>query len=384
MAQDSGTPKVSVNVQKNNLQRQILVLDGVPGIVATSATKIGEFERVFSLADAVEKGYTLEDEPFLYGIIEQFYNEIGGSFELAILGVEDTMTMAQMCTNTNLNGARKLLLSGAGAINLIGIARKPSQAYNPGNDFLDVDVVNALTTSRVLAEYQQSINRPVRFLIEGRVANLEDDTIFQPKTASNGYAGVVLGNDVSDGSAGIGSALARACKFAAHVKIGNGQNGPLAITQAFIGDKAIEDFYPEELDAFTNAGYIIAHKREGAAGYYYSVDKMASTDDYSILVHGRIIDKAQRILTAATTPFLETDIRINPDGSINATDAKYLENVCLQQLQSSMSEQVSGFAVSINTNQDVISTSKINIQGAVQPLGYTSYIIFDLGLTKTL
>ena len=386
MSQGTGTPKVSVNVASGNLLRQIQVIDGVAGIVGTAqqASNIGVVRTVFGYDDAVSKGYTDMSEPFLNGQILQFYNELGGNQELWIMGVEDTMTMAQMATVTNNNGLKKLLNISLGRVNMVYLCRKPDGMYSMPSGFLDIDVLNAISASRELGRYQQSINRPVRILIEGRVNNIAFTPIVQPKMQLNTYAGVVLGSDKPDGSAAGALALARACKYAAHIKIGNGQNGSLAIEQVYIGNKKLEEFYPTELDNFSDAGFIIMHHREGTAGYYFGVDKMAGTDDFKILVYGRLIDKAQRIATATMNPFIETSVRISPNGNINETDAKYLEEVVKAQIQASMGDQISGVDVLIPVAQDLINTSTLDMQVKIQPLVYLTWIVINLGLTKTL
>jgi hypothetical protein len=384
MSQGTGTPKVTVAVATGNLQRQVQVLDGVAGLVGTSVTKIGEIETVYNYDDAVAKGYTVDDEPFLNKAIEFFYQELGGNQALTILGVEDTMTLTQMVTSTNVNGLKKLLLSAQGAITVVGLIRKPGVGYAMVADhFLDKDVEDALLASKTLAQYQQSINKPVRLLIEGRVNDLEAD-LYEPNTAENGYAGVVLGSNLADGSGAVALALARAVKYPSHIKLGNGQNGALTVPEVFIGDKRLEDYFPEELDAFANAGYIIMHRRDGAAGYYFGRDNMATADDFRILVHGRVIDKAQRVAVATATPLLETTVRVNADGTINDTDAKHLENTIKQQLQSQLAGQVSDVDVNVPKDANIINTSTGGIEVKVLPLGYLTWIKVTIGLTANI
>lgn len=386
MSQESGTPNVRANITNGNLQRQVLVTDGVAGIVGTasSVANIGKVVTVYSLQDAENKGYTQTSEPFLYRHILEFYNELGGSQELWILGVEDTMTMESACTSTNLNGVKKLLITSKGRVNLVGVCRSPAGSYDEGNGFLDQDVQKALVTSKILAEYQRSINRPVRILLEGRIANESVTPIYQPVTAENTFAGVVLGGTKNDGSASVGVALGRAVKYPAHIKLGDGMNGVLSITTAFIGTKAIDELDPVELDNFTNAGYIHYHTRDGVAGYFFSVDKMAGNDDFKILVLGRLIDKAQRVTASSTTPFLETSVRMTKEGKINDADALYLEQNLKSQLLLQMAGQISNAEVYIPTDQDLINTSTLEQQIKIQPLGYMTWIVLNLGLTKTI
>jgi hypothetical protein len=384
MSQGTGTPKVTVAVASGNLQRQVQVLDGVAGLVGTAVTKIGEIETVFSYEDAVSKGYTVVGEPFLNKAIALFYQELGGNQALTILGVEDTMTLTQMVTSTNANGLKKLLNSAQGAITIVGLIRNPGDTYEMTADhFLDQDVEAALLAAKTLGQYQQSINKPVRMLIEGRVNDLEAE-LFEPNSVGNGFAGVVLGSDLNDGSGAVALALARAVKYPSHVKLGNGQNGPLTISEVYIGDKALEDFFPEELDDFANAGFILMHRRDGSAGYYFARDNMATDDDFRILVHGRVIDKAQRVAVATATPLLETDVRVNADGTLNDTDAKHLENSIKQQLRSQLAGQVSDIDVNVLTDVDIINTSTGGIELMVLPLGYLTWIKITIGLTANL
>lgn len=386
MAQGTGTPKVVTNVTNGNLLRQVNITDGVAGIVATAKTAglIGKVNTVYGLDDAINKGYTEDAEPFIYGILTEFYTELGGSMELWILGTEDTMTMTQTVTSTNNNGAKKLLTVSQGRVNLVGIFRDPAVAYNAGAGFLDTDVSTAVTASKALAEYQQSINRPVRFLISGRVANTDVANAYNPNTATNGYTGVVLGSVASNGRPAVALALARAVKYEAHIKIGSGEKGALSISSAFIGNRPIEEYTPTELDAFANAGFIILHIREGISGFFFGRDNMCSTDDFRILVYGRLIDKAQRIATATSSPFIETSVRMNPDGTINDGDAIDMEQTIKTQLDAQMSDQISGSDVIIPLEQDLINTNTLEMQVKIQPLGYMTWIIINLGLSKTI
>lgn len=387
MSQGTGTPKVTVEVASGNLQRQVRVLDGVAGIVGTAGTKIGVVTAVYSYEDAVAKGYTTLNEPFLNAQIAQFYTELAGNQKLWIMGVEDTMTLTEIATLTNANGAKKLLLAARGEITMLYLTRNPEGSYIPvAGHFLDKDVEDAVTVSKTLVEYQKNINRPIRILIDGRTNDLSIEPI-DLTTKENTYVGVVLGRDYALGSTiPIGAyALARACKFGSHIKIGNGQNGALTATRIGLGaNKELEAFYPEELDNWSNKGYIIPTLREGTAGYYFGVDNMAGADDFHILVHGRVIDKAQRIAVATATPLLETTVRVNADGTINDADAKYLENIVKQQLKSQLAGQVSDVDVNVPVDANIINTSTGGIEVSVLPLGYFTWITVTIGLTSNI
>ncbi|MNY50396.1 hypothetical protein D3C86_1858970 [compost metagenome] len=111
---------------------------------------------------------------------------------------------------------------------------------------------------------------------------------------------------------------------------------------------------------------------------------MATADDFKILVHGRVIDKAQRIATATATPLLETTVRVNADGTINDADAKHLEDTISQQLKSQLTGQVSNIDVNVPTDANIINTSTGGIEVKVLPLGYLTWIKVTIGLTANL
>lgn len=377
-------PGVTVKVSNGNLMQDVAVADAVPALVATVKTTslVGKTAEIYSLEDAVSLGYTESAEPFMYNLIKEYYNELGGKQLLYVYGIAQTTTMTKALTATEANSVAKLLLETEGEVNLIAIARNPESGYSAGSGFLDKDVETAVTASKSLAESYQSQNKPFRVLIEGRVANESASNTYSPSEAGNGYAGVVLGGTSADGSAAVSIALARAVKYPAHIKIGNGQNGPLSALQIYIGTKPMEE--RSDLETLHEDGFIVFMHRTGSAGYYFGVDNMCESGDYRILVHGRVIDKAQRIAAKAYLPFVENDMRMESDGSINASDAIYLGSILETAIRAEMSEQISDVKVTVPVKQDVINTSNVNIQISVLPLGYSSYLTINLGLTSQL
>jgi len=378
-------PGVNINVENGNLLRAIAVLDGVGAIVGTANMpgNIGDVRVVYSLQDAEQKGYTEADEPFLHKLIRQFYAELGGNQQLYIFGTAETETMADTLAATNDDGLLKLIRESAGEVNLVAIARNPYLGYYCGYEFLDLDVSAAVLASKSLCEEMQKRNTPVRIFIEGRVVN-EDAPInyFKPNEAENGFVSVVLGSDLPDGSAAVGTVLGRACKYGAHIKLGSGQNGPITIPQVYVGTRRIKERL--DMEILHGYGFLTFMSRPGAAGFYFGVDNMAESGDFRILVHGRVIDKAQRITAVAYLPQIEHYIRQEPDGTLNKTDTDDLENLLQSALLANMSGQVSGTKVVIDNNQNLIGNPNLQVGVSVQPLGYLTWITVTLGLAARL
>ena len=377
-------PGVNTHVSNGNLLQPIAVLDAVPALMVTVSTPalVAATVEVYSLADAESKGFTEAAEPFAHKQLSEYYNELGGKQRLFVFGTPDSMTMAEALTYTEANGVSKLLRAGLGDINLIGIVRKPPVNYNPGNGFLDADVSAAVTASKTVGEAQQNANTPVRMFIEGRVADASKTNTYKPNEATNGFAGVVLGGTANDGSAAVSLALARACKYGAHTKLGSGENGALSASQIYIGTDKLEDRV--DMETLHDAGFITFMHRPGSAGYFFGVDNMCSKDDYHILVHGRVIDKVQRIAVEAYQPYVETGIKMEADGSVNAAEAKDIEATLSSALRAAMSEQISQVEVNVPLDQDVINTSSLSVEVKVMPLGYLSWISVNLGLAATI
>ena len=377
-------PGAKIKVSSGNLLREIAVLDAVPCLAATvkETSNIKVLRQVYSLQDAEQKGYTEAKEPFMWGLIKEYYEELGGKQLLYIYGTAETATMADVLNVTNADGLAKALTESNGEINLVAVARKPASGYNAGAGFLDTDVATAVGKAKVLGQTQQAKNNPLRVFIEGRVAAEDATNTYKPSEQANGYAAVVLGSTRADGSAAVSLALARAVKYPAHVKIGSGQNGSLSAERIYIGTKPIENRL--DMENLHDAGFMTFHHRIGEAGYFFGVDKMCTDEDFRILAHGRVIDKAQRIATIAFQPFVENFVTLKSNGTINDSEASYIENTIESSLLTGLKGQVSDVAVKVDAEADLVNTSTLPIEIKVLPLGYLTWITVGLGLTASI
>ncbi len=374
-------PKVSVQYSNGNLLALIAVLDGIGGLLVTvdDVALIGVPKVVYSLTDAETKGYTLADEPFAHRQLKEFYAEVAGNKELWVMGTAETMTMAQALDHTDEESGVKLITAAEGKIRVLALCRKADAGYNPGTEFLDTDVEAAVTAANTFCQAQLGLLRPLRVLIDGKVIDEDSLDIYQPKDAAVGFAGVVLGGSADDGLPGVGLALGRAVKYGAHIKMGKVANGPLSISNAYIGSKNIKEVI--NLETLHGKGFISFMKHPQKGGIYFGIDRMASTDDYRLLAYGRVVDKAAIIAAGTYVEEIENDVDVDPvTGYLAELDIKHLESIIRQQINVNMADQISGLEVLINPDQDIINTSTLTIRLRIIPKGYTSFIIVDLGL----
>ncbi|GGH78156.1 hypothetical protein HNQ91_003937 [Filimonas zeae] len=374
-------PKVVVAYANGNLLSDVAAVDGIAGLVGTvnTAGLQGSPVVVFNLADAESKGFTEAAEPAMHRHLKEFYGEVGGNQELYVMGVAATQTMADILDETNVAGAKKLITAAEGKVRLLGVFRKPPTGYAAGTDFLDADVSAAVVKAKVFAQARLAALTPLRILIEGRIAVESSATIYEPDTASNGFAGVVLGGTLPDNSASVGLALGRAVKYPAHIKLGKVANGPLSITNAYVGSKLIKDLV--SLESIHGKGYISFMKHPQKAGVYFGIDRMSSNDDYRLLAHGRVLDKAAVIAAATYVEQVESEVNVTADGNISDSDIAYLSALIDQQIKVNMGDQISGLEVTISPAQNIINTNTLSVKLRVRPVGYTSFIEIELGLT---
>jgi hypothetical protein len=310
--------------------------------------------------------------------LEEFYGELTGNQELHIMIVPDTMTMEDMLDNTNADGAKKLIAASQGKVRMLAVFRSPGEGYDGGDAFIDSDVASAITNSKVFAEARLAELVPLRILIEGRVQNPDEENTLTPKESTNGFAGVVLGGSLDDGSASVGLALGRAVKYPAHVKLGKVANGPLTIDEVFIGDLPLAEVL--DLDSLHGAGFISFMTHPQKAGFFFGIDRMCSVDDYRLLAYGRVIDKAAVIAAAVYVEQIEDEVDTEANGDIASYVVSDLEKQIEQQVNVAMGAQISGFTALINAAQNIINTSKFLIKLRVRPKGYKSFIDVELGL----
>jgi hypothetical protein len=378
-----GYPGVSINVQTGNISTPARVLDGVAGFLLAGNTSAlwGIVHEIYSLQDAESKGFTATAEAYIHKQLEAFYSELGGSQRIFLQSFDPLSTMASMVASTNNAGLKHLINAGRGAITIAGVGTSVSDADS--ELFISADVSATVLACKPTLQFYQDKNTPLRLIIG---ANVEDDTVantYEPNEATNGLCGVALGGITPDGIASVGLVLGRACKYGAHVKLGNGQNGALYVPQIYIGTKPLE----ERLDAETlhDAGYLTYMVRAGSAGYYFGVDNMASQDDYKILAHGRVIDKAHRLAVAAMLPYVEASVELDTDGTPTDAVCFDIEQRIEQAINAQMGGQISGVKAFVDSTQTgIVSTSTLYAEVSILPLGYLTWIDITIGLSTTI
>jgi hypothetical protein len=379
----SNLPAVAVNFSNGNLAQAIAVIDGQAAMIGSAFTA-GNYGKVYvieSLDDAVTQGITAELEPEANRQLTEFYQELAGKQEIFMLLLSPEVTMAEMMDSTNPLYANALIKAGAGKIAYLGVFKTAAVDYaGQGAGYLDADVSAAVTASKSLVMAWNAQGYFFRVLIGGYVnAEGAAQNGYQPNTAANGFAGVVLLSTKNDKGASIGLVLGRKVKYACHIKLGKTANGPLSAIQLYIGTKPLEQV--ANLDALAGYGFIVPTTYPNKAGYYFGVDNMASTDDYRLLAYGAVVDAAARVAFGYYTDWLESEIDVDAGGLLLDVDAQHLQDNISTQITTNLGDRISGVQVNIDRGQVIVPGNTLKVQVRVIPKGYFTFITVDLGLT---
>lgn len=147
----------------------------------------------------------------------------------------------------------------------------------------------------------------------------------------------------------------------------------------------IGDYTPAQLETLDEKGYLFGIKHTGITGTYLNDSYTATslTSDFTYIENGRTISEAVRNVNRVLVPKISSPMYVNPDtGLLDEVSVSSLEAICEEQLdQMQRKGQISGYKVSINPNQSVLSTSKLVVVLKIIPVGTLREIEVQIGLT---
>lgn len=380
-------PGVTITIKNGQLGQTPQVKDGTVGLICTGlGTNAGLNTPMLltSVDDYTALGATAIADTFALKHVTEFYNEAGKGALLYLLLVADTQTMVTTVDLGTANGAKKLLDYAQGEIKVLGIVHNPTGEASVPSNFFRADVIAAITSSAALITAYRTAQTPVRILLGGRldvVSNVPQNL----KALTNNAVGVIAGDTNSTSlNAAVGLVLGRVAKVAVSTSIARVKDGPLVgIVDAYIGAVRSENFAQRAVLIDKGAMTLTTYTQR--TGYYISDDQMCAlpTDDYTNLVNGRVVDKAQRISYQVYVDELHASAPIDPaTGKISPEVVKALEGKIEYAVRTAMAGEISGFDALIDPNQNVIALGKLEVQESITPFGYFRQIGILLGLNN--
>lgn len=147
-----------------------------------------------------------------------------------------------------------------------------------------------------------------------------------------------------------------------------------------------ESLSPVLLDELDDKGYIFPIKYSGREnGVYISRDQTCSHGDFRTIARNRTINKSRRQVRTVLLPYVNSPLLVNPSTGYLAaskiTAFKTLIGDILGKMQAA--QEISGYAVTIDPNQNVLVNDTLKISYVIVPVGVATRIYVEEGLSLT-
>lgn len=390
-------PRVKITFENGALGGVTPSEDGVCGLVAYATAVSTTFALntpylITKLSGLEALGVTSEAtgaNAALYKTVKEFYREAPEGTKLWVMGVAASTTIANLTDKSN-NIISPMLMAARGSINILML--KVTSASEPTmSGSIDGAVLTAVTNLQALAEdWTENKYAPFMCLVEalsynGVAASLPDLT-----ERSDNRVGVVLGDSVSgSGGAAIGLVAGRLAAEPVQRSLARVRSGAIKAETMYIGTNQAELGDP---DVANDLGYIVPRTFVGKSGYYWSDDHLATgaSDDYCAIPRRRVIDKAYRIAYKTLVDEIAEEVPVNTEGKLAAYHCKGVETSVESAVVNSMTSEGNlgndpedakdlGVQCYIDPDQNILATSRLEVNLKVKPYGYSKYIDVKLG-----
>lgn len=137
-----------------------------------------------------------------------------------------------------------------------------------------------------------------------------------------------------------------------------------------------------QLQPYRDAKILCFQKEMNYGGTYLNDTYTATleTDDFATIENNRTMQKAKRGIKAALTPHQSRPIKVDADGKISAGVVGFLESVVSRPLVvMDNNDEISGFFVSVDPNQNVLANSTVVFDVGIQPVGVARVLQVKIG-----
>lgn len=377
----------------------------------------------FGIIERVDASAEEEDNlNFMHGIpyyhISEFFRMSGN-----VDGNGKLYVMFADCSN-NWDAIETLQRAAGGSINQLGIYTEQSiWKTNGSNPKYDLNLVSAVNSKAVALAEQ---NQPLSVILAPNCSNngaVGDDgkkidlnkiptcigefsrTSVVFGQARNEKVSTMQKRNITNAPVGfIGAVMGAIAKASVHESIAwvklfnlfdeNFQHIELGFGDTttdsdgnFVSLNAYESLSPTILNDLDEKGYIFPIKYAGKEnGVYISKDRTCSSGDFRTIARNRTINKSRRAVRAALLPHVNSPVIVNPStGYVAASKITAFKNIVDEVLAAMQKAgEISGRGVTIDANQNVLVNDMIKISYSIVPVGVSSSIHVDEGLSLTV
>jgi len=379
---------VKFNVQGGGLGRLPVVKDYVSsiiiGLTAGPANWGGAIGKKYLSADEAEDDGIVEGDAnygLLYYFVSEFFR-IAGASELYVVNASDANFTAQNFYNLTGGQVRQVFWYTETAYS--GIAAQV------GTIKTFVDSMDALFAPMVVVTNVKDEGVAVdgAAQVDLRTANAPEVSVLISGDQSGKGQALATSLGVNYIPAG-GAVLGAIAAANVHENIGwvekfNLSEGAELQTFGFSDGQSFGAVATSVLDTLNTKGYLFLRAHVGVSGAYVndSHGAVTSTSDFAFIENNRTIQKGKRLIRVALIPDLNRPLTVDGDGKLSPDTVKYFENKTARPLDTMQAEgELSGYTVTIDPDQDVLSTSLLSIQVKLQPRGVARNITVSIGFT---
>lgn len=380
--------------EQGGLGRTLAGSDHISGLIVYGETAV-EKKLLLSVEDLALQNITAENNPVLHYHASEFFriNEGAKLYVQAVAESDNNYSEVKVLQNFAEGNIRQIAVCNfktavsslsASVAKLNQIATELGNANTPLSVLLSLKVITSDMTS--LPDLH-SLNAERVSVVLGQDGAGRGAYIAQT-TASISCIGAVLGAlSKANVHESIGWVEKQNLVSTAYAKAltGDTQKALELDTPAFCDGSKLGDYTPAQVQAIHDKGYIFLTKYTGTTGTFFndSFTATALTSDYAYLENNRTIDKAIRGINKALLPKVSGPAYVEPEsGKLDFSTIKSLEALADDVLsQMKKDGELSGYKVSINPNQQVLRTSKLEVVIKLVPVGTLREIIVKIGLT---
>lgn len=141
------------------------------------------------------------------------------------------------------------------------------------------------------------------------------------------------------------------------------------------------------LNTLNDYHYIFLRKFQGLSGTYYndSYTAITTANDYATIENNRTMNKVERGQYSALLPKLNSPLVLNVDGTLSLDVVDLFQNLADAPVEvMEIVNEVSAREVTVDPNQDVLTTSKIVIVSKIVPVGVAREIEVNNSFTVSI
>jgi hypothetical protein len=308
----------------------------------------------------------------------------------------------------SLNGAGIIsaVIVGTIAGTITNFSSGVSPTYTPLNG-IATDSFNAIGKAQLLADWSFTQLSPVNVIVEGKAWQGSASSSIDLRTQQAPKVSLVIGQDFDKAdelplfnqSAAVGSVLGMLAQRNFSENIGWVEFGNLTDTNrgrfltAGFSNHGLADSVKADWDTLDDKGYIFVQTYSNLDGQYFNndhtcvpivIDTEGNINEHN-LHYGHTADEAARSVYAALLPSVKSPQAVDPaTGKLPIGVIGYFRGLAESRIDADMGDQISGRAVLVDPNSDLLIAKQLNASLKVVPLGSTDTIVVTLSINSRL